>query len=89
MRIRIGFEIAFECLAPTPTILMLSVHPSRCRDLETSAMMIFDPDIQARHYTDHFGNIVTRIIAPAGMLHVSSETVVYDSGLPDPVAPDA
>lgn len=89
MRIRIGFEIAFECLAPTPTILMLSVHPSRCRDLETPAMMIFDPDIQARHCSDHFGNIVTRIIAPAGMLHVSSETVVYDSGVPDPVVPDA
>jgi len=89
MKIRIGFEIAFECVAPTPAILMLSVHPSRSQDLETPATMIFDPDIQARNFTDRFGNIGTRIIAPAGILQVSSETVVYDSGLPDPVLPDA
>jgi transglutaminase-like putative cysteine protease len=89
MRIRIGFEIAFECPAPTPAILMLNVHPSRASDVETPATMIFDPDVEARHHTDRFGNIATRIVAPAGLLRVSSEAVVRDCGLPDPVLPDA
>ena len=33
MRIRIGFEIAYDCPQPTPILLMLRVHPSRAADL--------------------------------------------------------
>jgi hypothetical protein len=31
MRIRIGYDIAFESFSPTPMILMLSVHPLQRR----------------------------------------------------------
>jgi len=55
MRIRIGYDIAFECSSPTPMILMLSVHPSRLDDLTTPQEIIFDPPVPARTYADHFG----------------------------------
>jgi transglutaminase-like putative cysteine protease len=38
---------------------------------------------------DSFGNICTRVLAPAGTLRLASSTVVEDSGLPDPVSPGA
>ncbi|MBV9825605.1 MAG: transglutaminase family protein [Alphaproteobacteria bacterium] len=89
MRIKIGYDIAFECPAETAMILMLSIHPSRDRDLETPTTMYFDPQIPAREYTDRFGNICTRVVAPAGILRMHSEAIIRDSGLPDAVVPDA
>ena len=89
MRIRIGYDIAFSSPAPTPTILMLSVHPSRLSELTEPHRIMFDPPIPSQTYTDHFGNICARIVMPPGILTVSSNNVVCDSGLPDAVEPDA
>jgi len=89
MRIRIGYDIAFNSATPTPTILMLSVHPSRLDDLTGLFLTAFDPPIPSHTYADHFGNICTRIVMPPGILTVSSDNVVCDSGLPDAVEPDA
>jgi hypothetical protein len=33
MRIRAGYDIAFTMTQPTPMVLMLTVHPSRAKDL--------------------------------------------------------
>ena len=68
MRIRIGYDIAFSSATPTPTILMLSVHPSRLKDLTEPHRIMFDPPIPSQTYTDHFGNICTRIVMPPGNL---------------------
>src|SRR6201987_4963618 len=89
MRIRIGYEIAFSSSTPTPAILMLSVHPSRLKDLSEPHRIMLDPPIPLQAYTDHFGNLCMRIIMPVGTLAVSSHNVVSDSGLPDAVEPDA
>jgi transglutaminase-like putative cysteine protease len=89
MHIRAGYEIAFECVAPTPMVLMLSVHPSRMADLVTPQTMCFDPPIAAHTYHDSFGNACTRLVAPAGRLTVSSDFKIRDCGLPDRVSPQA
>jgi transglutaminase-like putative cysteine protease len=89
MKIRIGYDMAFNSATPTPTILMLSVHPSRLDDLTKPHRITFDPPIPSHTYTDHFGNICTRIVMPPGILTVASDNVVCDSGLPDAVEPDA
>jgi transglutaminase-like putative cysteine protease len=49
----------------------------------------FSPEVSAHSYRDGFGNICTRIVAPAGMLRVFTDTVVNDTGVPEPVVPDA
>ena len=33
MKIRIGYELLYDCPQPTPMMLMLNVHPSRAADV--------------------------------------------------------
>jgi len=89
MEIRIGYDLAFSNAMPTPAILLLSVHPSRLEDLSEPQPIVFGPPIPSQTYTDHFGNICTRVVMPPGTLSISSHNVVCDSGLPDAVEPNA
>jgi transglutaminase-like putative cysteine protease len=89
MHIRAGYEIAFRTLQPTPIILMLTVHPSRAKDLLTNDEIRSVPSAPMRQYRDGFGNICTRVVAPAGLTEFRSDLIVWDSGLPDEVMPSA
>jgi transglutaminase-like putative cysteine protease len=89
MKIRIGFEITYDCPQPTPMILTLSVHYSRISDLIVPDHLVADPPVPMTAYRDTFGNWCSRIVAPKGALRLSTDAVVNDSGLPDVVAPDA
>jgi len=89
MRIRAGYEITYECPQPTPMLLLLNVHASRYQDLETPDVIRTDPQIAVAQYHDGFGNLCSRIVCPPGRTVLSADFVVRDSGLPDPVAPDA
>ena len=89
MRIRTGFEIIYDCPAPVPMLLTLSVHPSRRDDLETPDWLRTEPVLDVRQYLDGFGNICSRIEAPAGRLVLSADFVIRDSGLVDEYCPDA
>ena len=68
---------------------LLSVHPSRENDLLTKHHIQFSPPVMARHGRDAFGNVWTRLVAPAGRLDVRNDFIIQDNGLPDEVAPDA
>jgi transglutaminase-like putative cysteine protease len=70
-------------------LLVLNVHPSRRSDLVSPDRLRSDPAIEAREYRDGFGNVCTRILAPAGRLTVSADFVIEDPGTPDVVAPGA
>jgi transglutaminase-like putative cysteine protease len=70
-------------------VLMLSVHPTRLPDLVAPAPLRFDPPLEARDCRDIYGNVCTRVLAPAGRITVSSDFIVNDSGAPDIVEPDA
>ena len=89
MHIRAGYTIGFECAAPTPMILMLSVRPERRDDLATPEIMAVSPRVPTRTYADGFGNVCTRLVAPEGRLTLSADFVVRDSGQPDPAVVDA
>ena len=89
LRIRAGFDIAYDCPAPTPMVLMLSLRPERHADLLTPEQLTADPDLPIHHYRDGFGNVCSRVLAPAGLTTFSSRFVVADTGLPDAAAPGA
>jgi transglutaminase-like putative cysteine protease len=89
MRIKTGFEIVYDCPAPAPMLLMLSVHPSRRDDLETPDWVRTDPSLDVRQYLDGYGNICSRLLAPAGRLTLSADFVIRDTGLIDPFVPEA
>ena len=89
MRIRTGFEITYDCPAPVPMMLTLSVHPSRRDDLETPDWLRTDPMVDVRQYIDGFGNICSRILAPAGRMVLSADFIIRDTGRVDEYAPHA
>jgi transglutaminase-like putative cysteine protease len=89
MRIHAGFEITYDCPAPVTMLLTVSVHPSRRDDLETPDWVQTRPSVDVRQYIDGFGNICSRVLAPAGRFVISSDFVVRDSGLADEYAPSA
>ena len=89
LKIRAGYDIAFECYQDVPMVLLLSVHPSRERDLLTPQRIELSPGVSATQGLDPFGNIWTRFLAPAGRLEIRTDFLIRDSGLPDEVVPDA
>ena len=89
MLIRLGYEIAFDLPGPTPMLLMLHVHPSRSGSLREPDQVRVEPAVPVEEFSDPFGNRCGRILAPAGALRLSNDTLVEDSGLPDPVCPEA
>jgi transglutaminase-like putative cysteine protease len=89
VKIRAGYDIAFQCFQDTPMTLMLSIDSARANDLLSEHKIKFSPDIPSRDYIDMFGNTCTRIIAPAGRIEIRNYFVIADSGLPDAVDPKA
>ena len=89
MLIRAGYDISFSVPAPTPLLLLLSIHPSRDPDLRSPHQMVFDPPLPHSHYMDGFGNICTRVTAQPGTLRIRNEFTIEDSGEPDILAPEA
>ncbi|CAN5254750.1 transglutaminase family protein [soil metagenome] len=89
MLIRAGYEIRYETDVATPMLAMLSIHPSRSKDLVTPHRIVAAPDVPMYDYPDVFGNTCTRITVPAGGLTLSCDFTIHDDGLPDPAAPGA
>jgi transglutaminase-like putative cysteine protease len=88
MIIRAGYTIAFECVQPTPMLLQLNVHPSREADLVSPDIVTVSPNVPMHAYIDLFGNRVTRVEAPAGIVTFSNDFAIHDSGLLDEVPDD-
>ena len=85
MRIRAGYDIAFTMSQHTPMILMLTVHPSRGKDVLTAQKLLTAPKLPLREYRDVFGNRCTRFMTPAGTIRLSGHSVVEIEGVEDPI----
>jgi transglutaminase-like putative cysteine protease len=86
MKIRVGYELIYDCPQPTPMVLMLNIHHSRAGDIIVPDRMIAEPFVPMTSYRDGFGNWCTRILAPAGRLRLSASSLLNDTGEPDPIA---
>ncbi len=89
MQIRVGFEMLYEFVGRTPMVLMLNVHPSRATDIIKPDRLCVAPALPVARYSDAFGNICTRLVAPPGQVEISTDALIADTGLPDAVEPDA
>lgn len=85
VKIRAGYDLAFQCDQETPMLLMLSVRPERQTDLITNHRIQLSDGIRSRDYLDAFGNVCTRLLAAPGVLEIRNDFVIADSGLPDEV----
>jgi transglutaminase-like putative cysteine protease len=89
MKIRIGYDIEFELPAASPMVLMLYTHPSESAHLLQPDEGRIEPEIPVRTYLDGYGNRCGRIMAPAGKLRLTNDTLYEDSGTPDAIVSDA
>jgi transglutaminase-like putative cysteine protease len=89
MQIRVGYELRYEFPQPTPVLLVLNIHHSRVSDIVKPDHIIISPNVPISSYRDVFGNWCSRILAPAGRVHIWSDAVVNDKGLPDVVVTEA
>jgi len=89
MLIRAGYDIRYFTVDPTPMLAMLSIHPSRNKDLVTTQRIVAEPNVPMYDYVDAFGNFCTRVTVPNGGLTLTCDFTIEDSGEPDPVDLDA
>jgi transglutaminase-like putative cysteine protease len=83
MEIKVGFEISYAAVQPTPMVIMLSIHPSRFADIVGTEKIVAEPSVPIGFYRDSFGNVCCRLVAPAGGVTLRGSALVRDSGLPD------
>ena len=89
MKIRVGYEIAYDLPQPTPMIMVLGTHFSRAADIIVPDILRASPSVPTYSYRDDFGNWCTRVLAPAGRIRLSADGVIRDTGLADSVAQSA
>ncbi len=89
MQIRLGYDISYECPQPTPMLLLLRVHPSRANDLLGPDEIHTEPQAPVQSYLDGFGNLCSRVMAPAGVFRMHTLTTIESSPVQDLIAPDA
>ena len=84
MKIRFGYEIVFHCPQATPMILLLNAAPQGGQHFLIPDFMHTDPIVPLVTYNDTFGNLCTRLEAPAGAIRICADGVLEDSGAPEP-----
>ena len=64
MKIRVGYELIYDCLQPTPMMFVLNVHYTRSSDILVADRVTTEPSVLLADYRDSFGNWCTRLVAP-------------------------
>lgn len=86
MQFRIGYELIYSFPQSTPIILVVNVHYSRASDVVVPDFLITQPSVPINTYRDAFGNLCSRVLAPAGRLRLTADGMIRDSGRPDQIA---
>ena len=85
MKIRVGYELVYQCTQQTPMILTLHVHGTRSEELVRRDDMQTDPWVPLSLYRDSFGNWCTRLVAPPGRILITADGLIHDDGQLEPV----
>ena len=83
MKLRVGYELVYDCIQPTPMLLMLNTHSSRVDAVLVPDVLRTDPPVAVRQYRDGFGNLCSRILAPPGRIVLSTEALLDVPGEPE------
>ena len=87
MWLRTTCDINFEIGIPTPFILMLRPR-SGANQWIAREVYTLNPIVPALEYTDHYGNLCQRLIAPPGVFSIHTNADIHTSELID-TAPGA
>ncbi|WP_111306951.1 transglutaminase domain-containing protein [Confluentibacter sediminis] len=87
MWLRVSCELVFDIEIPTPFILMLRPRSGAQQWVARETYNI-EPNLQAYEYTDMYGNLCQRVLAPPGIFKIHTEAEVKTADFID-IAPDA
>ncbi|HEY1998852.1 transglutaminase family protein [Paraburkholderia sp.] len=88
MKLRVGYELVYECEQATPMLLMLNTHYSRVQDVLVADVLKVDPPVAITQYRDGFGNLCSRIVVPPGRIALSTTAVLEISAEPETIEPN-
>ncbi|HVJ53109.1 MAG TPA: transglutaminase family protein [Aliidongia sp.] len=88
MKLRVGYELIYECPQPTPMMLMLNTHHAHAQDVLIPDRLVTDPQVPVRLYRDGFGNLCSRIVAPQGRISLSTTALLEVSDQPESHPPE-
>jgi transglutaminase-like putative cysteine protease len=89
VKLRVGYEFNYRFPQPTPCLLVLNIHFERVGDLVGPDHILTSPSTPLFGYRDGFGNWCSRLVAPQGLVRISTDAIVRNSGQVDATAPDA
>ncbi len=69
-------------------LLLLHVYPHRYELIKPEQLAV-SPATQFQLFTDHYGNLCTRLLAQPGTLTITNDAMVQVDSRPDPVSPNA
>ena len=80
MRLHISCDLTFDIIVPTPFVLMLRPR-SGAQQWLTSEKYTLVPSVSVSEFTDNYGNLCQRLLAPTGpfSVHTSAEVILADS----------
>lgn len=82
MWLRTSCDMTFEIEVPTPFILMLRLR-SGAQQWVASEEYRLKPSVSVFEFTDNYGNLCQRLIAPAGIFHISTSSDVMTADYVD------
>ena len=75
MWLRVSCNLVFDIEIPTPFILMLRPRSGSQQWISSETYNI-NPNIEANEYTDAFGNLCQRVLAPSGLFSIYTDSIV-------------
>jgi len=70
-------------------IMVLGMHSTRVSDILVPDILTTAPVVPISSYHDLYGNLCSRMVAPAGLMRLAGDGIVRDDGLPDPISASA
>lgn len=83
MKLHVGYELVYECVQPTPMMLMLNTHFSHVKEVLSPDLLAVNPSVPITQYRDGFGNLCSRLVAPQGTVSFSTSAVLEVSSEPE------
>jgi transglutaminase-like putative cysteine protease len=88
MKLRVGYNLVYDCPRPTPMMLMLNTHYSRADHVLQPDILRTEPPVPVAQYRDGFGNLCSRIVAPPGRISLSTEALLEVPGEAETMPPE-
>ncbi len=84
MQVKIGCEMVYESVSPTPMVMLVSARQETMYHHLLRETHRFTPDIPVHEYKDEFDNPMWRFLAPPGQLHIFYDAVAEVPPTSDP-----